>query len=40
LKITVAPPTPVPAQVFMGGNAVQDPAWMVRTLGLKVEANR
>lgn len=40
LVVSVKPAAPVPAQVFMGGNRVQDPAWLIRTLGLQVEANR
>jgi hypothetical protein len=40
LKIVLKPPTPVPLGTFMGTAGIDDPARLVETLGLKVEANR
>lgn len=40
LEVTLAPPAPVPLHVFMGSAGTRDPAWLIRTLGLTVEANR
>lgn len=40
LKISIQPSTPVPLHVFMGSAGTRDSAWLIRTLGLKVEANR